>query len=135
MECAALAFCPGCAGETTGSSGNKLNSERLLRVVENVYDDGWKVIEEIVVQRGGTYQVTVYRIFQTKPGTETVGGHLPGSLMQALRADVINKRRFQIVASVPTYTFGIDDNHVRHPAGIASLLNLVAAEEQSRENH
>jgi hypothetical protein len=131
----ALAFCPGCAGEKTGSSGEKSNGEQLLRVVEQVYDDRWRVIEEIMVQRGGTYQMTVYHIFQTKPRTETVDGHLPDPLMQALRADIVNKTGFQIVASVPTYTFGIDDNHVRHPAGIAYLLDLVAAEEQRSGNH
>ena len=122
MECARCALFTGCAGEKTRSSGEKSADEQLLRVLKQVYDGEWKVTEEIAVKRDGSYQITVYRIFETKPTTATVDGHLPDSLMQSLRADVVNKRGFQVVASVPTYTFGIDDNHVRHPAGITKLL-------------
>ena len=117
-----VALFTGCAGEKTRSSGEKSADEQLLRVLKQVYDGEWKVTEEIAVKRDGSYQITVYRIFETKPTTATVDGHLPDSLMQSLRADVVNKRGFQVVASVPTYTFGIDDNHVRHPAGITKLL-------------
>ncbi len=129
----AFAFCYGCSGERSRLSAVRANDEMLLRVVEQVFDGEWKNAGEILVKRDGSYKRTIHNLSKLNSVSTTVEGHLPHLLMRDLREDVLQKKGFEVIEDVPTYQYGIDNHHVRHPSGIGQLLNFITEKDEEKE--
>ena len=122
----AIACCAGCTEGSRKVPAVSSAGEVLLRVTEQVYDGGWKTAGEVIVRRDGSYERTIQDLGKMPSASRATKGHLPDSLMRVLEEDVAKHPGFKIVNGVPTYQYGIDDNHVRHPAGVAQLLRFAA---------
>ena len=109
----------------------------LLKIVEQVYDDGWRVAGDVIVTHEGSYLWTVYSLDKKKPSApEIFTGRLPSSLVQSLRKDVSQKTGLEFVNGIPIYRYGIENHRARHPAGIGKLLRLLKREqEKSKATH
>jgi hypothetical protein len=124
--CFAIGF--GFAGDENRSSSGKSDDKPLVRVVEEVFDDGWKTARETVVKRDGSYRMTIHNLGKAIAPNDSAHGNVPALLMRPLQEDLSKKKGFELVDGVQTYRFGIDDSGIRHPAGIAALLRFLADE-------
>ncbi len=105
----------------------------MIRVLEEVYDGGWTTAGEIIVKRdGGYHRVVVHNLGTTNRLSEKTDGHLPDPLMHALAKEV-EKNGFETIEGVPTYRYGIDDYHIRHPAAIGQLLKFVSEKGETKQ--
>ncbi len=104
----------------------------ILRVIEEVFDDGWCVVTETVVRRDGAYQHTVYDLCRTTNASKRFNGQLSDSLMDELVTAIRSRRQFKMVAGIPTYTYCVDNHRVRHSEAIHRLIDFVEADASRR---
>jgi hypothetical protein len=124
-----LVFAAGCTQaqrETSSIPSDKI----ILRVIEQVYDDGWKTVGEIVVRPDGSYCYMIHGLGKKRAEPERREGQLPGSLVNDIQKDISQRVGLEFVDATPTYRYGIDGHRLHHPHGIGQLLGFVAEQKE-----
>jgi hypothetical protein len=98
------------------------------RLVEEVYQDGWKVCAKISVFSDGRYSTSQINVWSQPPATKVFQGSLPDSISRTVLEAGRDDSRFTEESGIPTYTFGADNFRQAHPKGIDELILYVRSQ-------